>query len=248
MSNKEQKHTRCPFCGGQVDPTGWLRGDGVRGPECESCGATAPNIDLWNQAAQPQGEPVYQLEYLGEGGGGWNDVDKATYDRFERLPNYRPRIVYAEQLAPASPQAAQPVADNSDWENTYGPDYEVDDVGSVSKVDTLLSVRDGYCRCGRLVAGHALSTHADAGEVQSPEYHTLAVKACKQEADIRALRAALLFYANRDHFSTEEMDAWDSCSGEPSNILWHEEEPWFIEDGEIARVALSTTAKPEADQ
>lgn len=58
MSNKEQKHARCPFCGGKVDPNGWLRGDGVRGPECESCGATAPNIDLWNQAAQPQSGPL----------------------------------------------------------------------------------------------------------------------------------------------------------------------------------------------
>lgn len=51
----------CPFCGGQVDPEGWLRGDGMRGPECDSCGATAPNLALWN-GAQPaqhhQGEPV----------------------------------------------------------------------------------------------------------------------------------------------------------------------------------------------
>lgn len=51
----------CPFCGGQVDPEGWLRGDGVRGPECESCGATAPTIGVWNSvkpAEQHQGEPV----------------------------------------------------------------------------------------------------------------------------------------------------------------------------------------------
>lgn len=51
----------CPFCGGQVDPEGWLRGDGVRGPECESCGATAPTIGVWNSvkpAEQHQGVPV----------------------------------------------------------------------------------------------------------------------------------------------------------------------------------------------
>lgn len=38
----------CPFCGGKCDPEGWLRGDGVRGPECEDCGATAASIEEWN--------------------------------------------------------------------------------------------------------------------------------------------------------------------------------------------------------
>lgn len=54
-------NAKCPFCGGQVDPDGWLNGAGQRGPECESCGATAPNLMLWNSAQpaqQHQGEPV----------------------------------------------------------------------------------------------------------------------------------------------------------------------------------------------
>lgn len=38
----------CPFCGAEVDPTGWLRGDGVRGPECSDCGATAPSMEAWS--------------------------------------------------------------------------------------------------------------------------------------------------------------------------------------------------------
>lgn len=38
----------CPFCGGPVDPTGWLRNDGVRGPECYNCGASAQSIEQWN--------------------------------------------------------------------------------------------------------------------------------------------------------------------------------------------------------
>lgn len=41
----------CPFCGGEVDPTGWLRGDGVRGPECNDCGATAPSMEVWQRRA-----------------------------------------------------------------------------------------------------------------------------------------------------------------------------------------------------
>ena len=51
----------CPFCGGNVDPAGWLRGDGVRGPECEDCGATASSMDVWNKRAAPEAprqEPV----------------------------------------------------------------------------------------------------------------------------------------------------------------------------------------------
>lgn len=69
------------------------------GTACKTCAEVEAG-----RAAQPQGEPIYQLEYLGEGGGGWNDVDKSTYDRFERLPNYRSRIVYAEQPAPVANQ------------------------------------------------------------------------------------------------------------------------------------------------
>ncbi|WP_236232135.1 hypothetical protein [Pseudomonas juntendi] len=51
----------CPFCAGRVDPEGWLRGDGTRGPECESCGATAPTLSVWNSAnptTQPHPDPI----------------------------------------------------------------------------------------------------------------------------------------------------------------------------------------------
>ena len=42
----------CPFCGGVVDP------EGLRGPECEGCGATATSIESWelrvdNEIVQP---------------------------------------------------------------------------------------------------------------------------------------------------------------------------------------------------
>ncbi len=50
-----------PFCAGRVDPEGWLRGDGTRGPECESCGATAPTLSVWNSAnptTQPHHDPI----------------------------------------------------------------------------------------------------------------------------------------------------------------------------------------------
>lgn len=53
MSDETGKPNKpCPFCGGAVDPTGWMMKDehGVitHGPECEHCGATAPNMLAWN--------------------------------------------------------------------------------------------------------------------------------------------------------------------------------------------------------
>lgn len=38
----------CPFCGGPADPQGWKGNAGRTGPECESCGATAEDIESWN--------------------------------------------------------------------------------------------------------------------------------------------------------------------------------------------------------
>lgn len=43
----------CPFCGGDCDPKGWMDRHGTTGPECEECGATAPNLEAWNRRAQP---------------------------------------------------------------------------------------------------------------------------------------------------------------------------------------------------
>jgi len=57
-------------------------------------------------------------------------------------------------------------------------------------------------------------------------------------AEVERLRAALKFYADRDHFAEDIGSDWDNVSGEPANVLWHEQEAWFVEDGSIARAAL----------
>ena len=51
------------------------------------------------------------------------------------------------------------------------------------------------------------------------------------------LREALQIYANQDHI-IGELDDWDSCSGEPLNVLYHEEISLGIENGACARFAL----------
>jgi hypothetical protein len=64
-------------------------------------------------------------------------------------------------------------------------------------------------------------------------------------AEVERLRAALRFYADREHYHFESGN-WDTVSGEPLNILWCGEEPDFIEDGTVARNALSASAEPSA--
>ncbi len=61
MSDQVDKEDlACPFCGGEVDPEGWLgceedpvTGDSLRrGPECMSCGSTAPDMHTWNSRVE----------------------------------------------------------------------------------------------------------------------------------------------------------------------------------------------------
>ncbi|WP_323157938.1 hypothetical protein [Pseudomonas fulva] len=65
------------------------------------------------------------------------------------------------------------------------------------------------------------------------------------KAEVERLRAALKFYADREHYHFESGN-WDTVSGEPLTILWCGEEPDFIEDGTVARNALSASAEPSA--
>ena len=56
----------CPFCGGEVDVSGWRSSNGNSGPECNECGATASNLSDWNKrTAQHVSEP-YKLPELND--------------------------------------------------------------------------------------------------------------------------------------------------------------------------------------
>ena len=84
-----------------------------------------------------------------------------------------------------------------------------------------------------------LYTHADPGEVErfvaaNTEY---ARRHLELNGEVERLRAALKFYADREHYHFESGN-WDTVSGEPLNILWCGDEPDFIEDGSVARAAL----------
>jgi hypothetical protein len=76
------------------------------------------------------------------------------------------------------------------------------------------------------------------------------------QRDIENLRKALQFYAGGEHFIKSEPDAWDTVSGEPQHYWCDEAGTATVEDGHIARLALSgrpvlfedDTAQPAAQQ
>lgn len=53
------------------------------------------------------------------------------------------------------------------------------------------------------------------------------------------LREALQFYADGLHFTMHDKDAWDTVSGEPQNFWEDENNTATVEDGSIARAALT---------
>jgi hypothetical protein len=58
--------------------------------------------------------------------------------------------------------------------------------------------------------------------------------------DAERMRDALRFYADGDHF-TFDRNAWDTVSDEPQNFWCDEAETATVEDGTIAKLALSET-------
>lgn len=66
----------------------------------------------------------------------------------------------------------------------------------------------------------------------------LSAQLAASQARVAELEKALKFYADGEHYHFES-ENWDTVSGEPLNILWHGEEPDFIEDGSVAKAALA---------
>ncbi|WP_346399961.1 hypothetical protein [Pseudomonas syringae] len=89
---------------------------------------------------------------------------------------------------------------------------------------------------------------AESSESARLEADAANKKLSQQLADVSnerdLLRAALTFYAGREHYHFESGN-WDTVSGEPLNILWCGDEPDFVEDGAVARNALSKPAGSE---
>lgn len=83
--------------------------------------------------------------------------------------------------------------------------------------------------------------HASTMERYKAERDALQQLLNARDEKIDRMTSALKFYADKEHFYHGD-DNWDSVSGEPSNILWHAEEPYSVEDGWFARKALENQA------
>lgn len=68
--------------------------------------AWIPAIDAVMSAEWMPPEPIYQTEWLGDGGGRWVDIPAEQYEHFSTLPHYNVRTVYA-----AAPQT-HPIESN----------------------------------------------------------------------------------------------------------------------------------------
>jgi hypothetical protein len=64
-------------------------------------------------------------------------------------------------------------------------------------------------------------------------------RAEKAEQENARLREALRFYADKNHFAISDEDVWDTVSGEPGNFWCDEAGTATVEDGWVARTALS---------
>lgn len=64
-------------------------------------------------------------------------------------------------------------------------------------------------------------------------------QACEEAAtEIESLRAALKWYADGEHFTKADPDAWDTVSGEPQNWWCDEAGTAVVEDGSLAGMVL----------
>ena len=64
-------------------------------------------------------------------------------------------------------------------------------------------------------------------------------KLAESQALVAALRETLQFYADQNHFIIADENAWDTVSGEPPNLWCDEAGTATVEDGSIAKHALS---------
>lgn len=56
--------------------------------------------------------------------------------------------------------------------------------------------------------------------------------------EVQSLRAALKWYADGEHFTKADPDAWDTVSGEPQNWWCDEAGTAMVEDGSLAGMVL----------
>ena len=81
-------YKQCPFCGSlDIDPAGWYRNDGVSGPACQECGASAESIKAWNTRLDGSTIPqsLEGLDWLVMNGYHPNFFDVQSYNHMPQI-------------------------------------------------------------------------------------------------------------------------------------------------------------------
>lgn len=122
------------------------------------------------------------------------------------------------------------------WAQTHGP--------AINSFTQEFDVAEEWSMAGHGVVELLNRDHVDEEIDRLRGAHQ--ATATRLQIEIERLRTALKFYADREHYHFESGN-WDSVSGEPLNILWCGDEPDFIEDGSVARAALSGTHEEKVE-
>lgn len=134
------------------------------------------------------------------------------------------------------------VCDKATQVNAYYPHYHEEG-----------NIRGPFCRWFDIHKNEFVKKHEgkEVGwEKDDIDYACLALSAFPNALDkitqlqksLEIAVGALKFYKSGEHFSGDE---WENPSGEPINILCWNEEPFYIESGEVARQALKQIQERE---
>lgn len=80
------------------------------------------------------------------------------------------------------------------------------------------------------------------------QYELMQQRLTAAEQRNAALETALKFYADGDHLLLADPDEWDTCSGEPINWLHDAAGTASVEDGSVAKQALTKPTESGASE
>ncbi|WP_386415371.1 hypothetical protein [Stutzerimonas stutzeri] len=125
-----------------------------------------------------------------------------------------------------------------------GPDWELieDEIGDLVEHEAYKALLEENQRLESAWKVDVLNRKDELIAKQEKENDRVKAERDALLAELDRLRKALKYYADGEHFCLANEDAWDTVSGEPLNILHHDdgfgESEGYVEDGSIARAAL----------
>jgi hypothetical protein len=109
----------CPFCGSSnIDPAGWMDGDGNAGPACDDCGASAESVDAWNRRVAPATAGEDAIWLSPELNYGEQPAPASRDEGADELQRLRERVRTLEAAILDEPEFPGPMPDEM-WERVH---------------------------------------------------------------------------------------------------------------------------------